>query len=97
LTGGTGSDLFAFTAPVFGLPGPNPAPGSFGQHVVTDFRLGIDHLKLTIPYASATTLVQSAAGLTVTVTATAQPTVTSTILLQGLNAPNATLNDLLSP
>ncbi len=97
LAGGTGSDLFAFTAPVFGLPGPNPVPGSFGQHVVTDFRLGIDHLKLTIPYASATSLAQSAAGLMVTVTPASLPNVTSTILLQGLNAPNAKLNDLLAP
>lgn len=97
LTGGTGYDLFDFPIVTSDVAGSVGDEISFGNDTITDFVIGTDHIKLPENAISRTTLTQRPEGLQVNVAIVdhlGATTGTATILLAGVQAPNATLSQL---
>lgn len=97
LTGGTGYDLFDFPIVKSDVAGSIGDEISFGNDTITDFVIGTDHIKLPESAISRTTLTQKPEGLQVNVAIVdhlGATTSTATILLAGVQAPNATLANL---
>ncbi len=97
LTGGAGYDLFDFPIVVSDVAGSAGDEISFGNDTITDFVIGTDHIKLPDNAISRTTLTQKPEGLQVNVAIVdhrGATTSTATILLAGVQAPNATLANL---
>jgi Ca2+-binding RTX toxin-like protein len=97
-SGGLGYDLFDFPVVISSQAPWTGGEISFGDDVITDFTLGSDHIKLPASVLPRTTLAQEPAGLRVTVQLLGPTGVRgakATILLKDVQAPGASLDDLL--
>ncbi len=98
LTGGSGSDEFRFPVKISEETATLGDEISFGDDIITDFVIGTDSIGLPDHVLSRTALEQTPDGLLLTVTLVngATPIGTATVLLKGLQAPDAELADLLA-
>jgi RTX calcium-binding nonapeptide repeat (4 copies) len=98
LTGGSGGDEFRFPVRVSEEAETLGDEISFGDDVITDFVIGSDSIGLPSQVLNRASLAQTPDGLLLTVTLVngATPIGTATILLKGLQAPEAELADLLA-
>lgn len=100
LVGGPGSDTFVFPVRVSEELAAAGDEISFGDDLITDFVIGTDRIILPSRVLNRTSLVQTAGGLLLTVTlidAGDAAIGSATVLLAGVVAPDAVLDDLMNP
>ena len=99
LTGGGGGDEFRFPVRISELPDTAGDEISFGNDVITDFVIGTDRIGLPPHVLNRTVLDQTPEGLRLTVTLMNGATAVgnATVLLKDVQAPSATLSDIVVP